>query len=62
MATDGKKEVATRRPAFPDFDDLRDLFRFETRWPFGAAFPRAFRVMEREMAAIDVLSGTGAWS
>lgn len=59
MATDGKKEVATRRPAFPDFDDLRDLFRFETRWPFGAAFPRAFRVMEREMAAMDVFERDG---
>jgi HSP20 family protein len=59
MATDGKKEVTTRRPAFPDLDDLRDLFRFETRWPFGAAFPRVFHAIEHEIPAMDVFERDG---
>ncbi len=59
MTTNGKNEVVARRPAFPDLDDLRDLFRFETRWPFGATFPRALRVLERETPAMDVFERDG---
>jgi HSP20 family protein len=59
MATDGKKELTVRRPAFPDLEDIRDLFRFETRWPFVAGFPRAFRALEREMAAVDMFERDG---
>jgi HSP20 family protein len=58
MATNGKTELAVRRPVFPDFEELRDLLRFDTRWPF--AFPaRALRMAERELPAIDMFERDG---
>jgi HSP20 family protein len=57
MATNGK-EITTRRPAFPDLEDLRDMLRFDTRWPF-TTFPRAFRMLERETPALDMFEKDG---
>jgi HSP20 family protein len=58
MGTNGDKEVAVRRPAFADLDDLWNLVRFDNRWPFS--FPtRAIRAAERELPAIDMYEKDG---
>jgi len=58
MATNGKTELTVKRPIFPDLEDFRELFRLDTRWPFFG-FPRVFRTLEREMAAVDVFERDG---
>jgi len=58
MAANGDKELAVRRPAFADLDDLWNLVRFDTRWPF--AFPtRGLRTAARELPAIDMYEKDG---
>lgn len=58
MATNGDKELAVRRPAFADLDDLWNLVRFDARWPF--TFPtRAFRSLTHELPAVDVYEKDG---
>ncbi len=57
MPTNGDKQLTVRRPILPDFEDLRDLFRFDTRWPF--MFPSRLLRAEREMAAIDMFEREG---
>lgn len=59
MPSNDKTELTVRRPAFPDLEDLRELFRFDNRWPFGLGFPRAFRTLERELAAVDMFERDG---
>ena len=58
MPTNGDKTLTIRRPAFPDIDDLRELLRFDTRWPF--TFPSRLMRAEREPAAIDMFEREGS--
>lgn len=58
MATNGERELAVRRPAFPDLDELWNMVRLDTRWPF--TFPaRTLRTMARELPAVDMYEKDG---
>jgi HSP20 family protein len=58
MAANGEKELAVRRPAFPDLDELWNMVRLDTRWPF--TFPaRALRSMAHELPAVDMYEKDG---
>jgi HSP20 family protein len=58
MTKNGEKELAVRRPLLPEIENLWDLVRFDTRWPF--AFPsRALRMADREVAAVDMFEKDG---
>ena len=58
MPGNGERQLTARRPFLPDFEDLRDLLRFDTRWPF--TIPSRLLRAEREMAAVDVFEKDGS--
>jgi len=57
MAANGDKQLTVRRTLLPDLEDLRDMFRFDTRWPF--MLPSRLLRAEREAAAVDVFERGG---